>query len=273
MIVLGPKLCFTARQDINLWASSSAFNAFARTSSRIRCRVGMKSSWTKRTIIARASPILAVPSKITLVFFTISSSLKSFSLSFSNTAGIISRRLALWVNLWPYFSSRGRRISTFDSGIPPEITHSTISNRNKRISASNVDPLRCSRMSHLLTWLTGFASCLSRCEQLRLYACLTLYACRLSFSLTKRVSLRALQSKFPLTTAKCGFGWSFTRSQAHVVFPFPEDEVELPLPRCLYLPSFSRNWSSCRTPKSCPSCYGNLNRVNICIFLVRPFSF
>ena len=98
---------------------------------------------------------------------------------------MISRRLALWVYLWPYFSSRGRRISTFDSGIPPEITHSTISNRNKRISASNVDPLRCSRMSHLLTWLTGFASCLSRCEQLRLYACLTLYACRLSFSLTK----------------------------------------------------------------------------------------
>ena len=87
----------------------------------------------------------------------------------------------------------------------------------------------------------------------------------------ERVSLRASQRKFPLTTAKCGFGWSFTRSQAHVVFPFPEDEVELPLPRGLYLPSFSRNWSSCRTPKSCPSCYGNLNRVNICIFLVRPF--
>ena len=88
---------------------------------------------------------------ISCITFTLSSSLKSCSLFFSNSAGMISRRLALWVNLWLYFSSRGRRISTFDSGIPPEITHLTILNRNKRNSTGNIDPLGCSRTSCLLT--------------------------------------------------------------------------------------------------------------------------
>ena len=150
MIVLGPKLYFKARQDINLWVSSTPFNAFASTSSCIRRCVGLKSSCTKRITIARASPVLAVPSKITLAYFTVSSSLRSLYFSFSNTAGMIYLRLVLLVNLWPYFSNRGRRTSTFDRGIPPVRTHSTISNRNKRMSAGNVDPLGCSRMSRLL---------------------------------------------------------------------------------------------------------------------------
>ena len=150
MIVLGPKLYFTTRQDINLWASSTPFNAFASTSSCIRRYVGLKSSCTKRISIARASLIQAVPSKITLASFTVSSSLQRLSFSFSNTAGMISLRLVLWVNLWPYFSNRGRRTSTLDRGIPTVRTHSTISNRNKRMSAGNVDPLGCSCMSRLL---------------------------------------------------------------------------------------------------------------------------
>ena len=75
-----------------------------------------------------------------------------------------SHVLALWVNLWPYFSNRGRRISTFDRSILPEITHSTNSSRKNRVCAGNVYPVQCSCISRLLRqsmidrlWFFSFA--------------------------------------------------------------------------------------------------------------------
>ena len=62
------------------------------------------------------------------------------------------------------------------------------------------------------------------------------------------------------------FPWGRGRATASSLFVFAFVDVNF---------TFSRNWSSCRTTKSCPSGYGNLNRVNICIiliFLVRHFS-
>ena len=54
MIVLEPKLYFTAKQDINFWASSFPFNAFASTSSRINRCVGIKSSLKKTNDISKS---------------------------------------------------------------------------------------------------------------------------------------------------------------------------------------------------------------------------
>ena len=158
---------------------------------------------------ARLTRTLSCPDpKITLASFTVSSSLRSLSFSFSNTAGMISLRLVLWVNLWPYFSNRGRRTSTFHRGIPPVRTHSTISNRNKRMSAGNVDPLGCSRMSHLLRHsIIDWLCFLSLAMRATPFECLLDFIC-LSIELffNERVSLQALQRKLPLTTAKCCFG-------------------------------------------------------------------
>ena len=116
----------------------------------------------------------------------------------------------------------------------------------------------------------------TQCEQLHLYACLTFYACRLSFSLMKGSYYKHYNADFHsplrnvvLDSLSCDprpFPWGRGRATASSLFVFAFVDVNF---------TFSRNWSSCRTTKSCPSGYGNLNRVNICIvliFLVRHFS-
>ena len=55
----------TAKDWIRRWASSFAFKLLAKTWSLIRRCYTFHSSSTKRTAIARASPILVVPSKMT----------------------------------------------------------------------------------------------------------------------------------------------------------------------------------------------------------------
>ena len=90
----------------------------------------------------------------------------SLAFSFSSTAGMSSLRWARLVNLWPYFSSKGRRASTFANAIPPERKDSTTSKRNSRISAGNVDPHAFSLLSLLckhavIVWLSNLLFAIS----------------------------------------------------------------------------------------------------------------
>ena len=153
---------------------------------------------------ARASPNLAVPSKITEASFTSLSSFLSLSFSFSSTAGMSSLRWARLVNLWPYFSSKGRRASTFANAIPPERKDSTTSKRNSRISAGNVDPHAFSLLSLLckhavIVWLSDLLFAISD-RPLSCFLDLICFSIELFFS--EIISLQALHRNFRLTTAK-----------------------------------------------------------------------
>ena len=121
----------------------------------------------------------------------------------------------------------------------------------------------------------------TRCEQLHLSVLAWLYMLvdwaflqwkGLTTSITTHISTHHCEMLFwivfhAIPGACCvSFPWGRGRATASSLFVFAFVDVNF---------TFSRNWSSCRTTKSCPSGYGNLNRVNICIiliFLVRHFS-
>ena len=206
-------------QDISLWASSCPLSGLARTSRHTRRCVGLKSSCTKRITIARASPSRAVPSKIIEASFTLWSSALIFSLSLSSTDGIRSFIWLLVVNLWAYFSKRGRRISTFEMGIPAKSSVSTTSKRNSLISEGKVEPLAWSRLSCLckhsrIVWFSFLI--LVRLEiPFKCFFDFTCFSIELFFIAT--ASLQALHRNCPLTQTRCCPGNSCILSQTDVL--------------------------------------------------------
>ena len=160
-IISGLKLLLTAIHVISLWANSLPLRGLARTSSHKRRCVGLKSCWTYRTTIARASPSRAVPSNMMEASLTMLSSAFNFSFSLSKITGIRSFMWLFEVNLCPYFSKRGRKMSTFEIpvGIPAKRRVSTTSKRKSLRLAGNVVPLAFSCLSCLckhwkMVWLS-----------------------------------------------------------------------------------------------------------------------
>ena len=217
--MFGPKLWLTAMHVISLWANLLPLRGLSRTSRRTRHCVGLQSSCTKRSTIARASPSHAVPSNIIEASFTLWSSAFSFSFSFSNTAGIRSFIWLLEVELCAYVLKIGCRISTFEMGIPAKRSVSTTSNQKSLVSEGKVEPLAWFRLPCFfkhwrIVWPSFFVLAMLEIP-FKCFSDLTCFSTLLFFWAS--VSWQALHPNCPRTHSRCCPGNYLILSQIYVL--------------------------------------------------------
>ena len=226
----------TQRASLRTLASSSEFTDFEQMSILIRRCVIIQSSLIKRKIIAIASPCLVLPSNITETSLVISSPGKDSSFFILSTSCLKIRetycpRCALWVRRYPFFSSKGRSLSTFPIGIPAFKNSSTTSCRYACSANGSVLSLR---VFSLLS-----ASAIACSLNLDLFSASFPLACFLELQcdakmlfLDDTISLQALQKIVVPLTLRCWSGNWLIRSCKGTFFTL----VTLLVPLLLYFP-------------------------------------